>query len=49
MALANAAEWITHQEGAEFVIHYLNDFLVMGQPDSEECEEAFSKLLNVLY
>jgi len=31
------------------VIHYLDDFLVMGWPGSEECEEALSKLLNVIY
>ena len=47
-ALADAAEWITRQEGVEFVIHYLDD-LLMGWPDSDECEEALSKLLRVFY
>ena len=28
-ALADAAEWIVRQQGVEFVIHYLDDFLVM--------------------
>ena len=48
-ALADAADKITRQEGVEFVIHYLDDFLVMGRPGSDECEEALSKLLRVFY
>ena len=33
-AIADAAEWITKQAGVEFIIHYLDDFLVIGMPDS---------------
>ena len=29
-ALADAAEWIVRQQGVEFVIHYLDDFLVVA-------------------
>ena len=31
------------------MIHYLDDFLVMGWPGSDECEEALFKLLRVFY
>ena len=32
MALADAAEWIIRQAGIEFVIHYLDDFLIVAPP-----------------
>ena len=31
-ALVDAAEWIIKQAGVDFVIHYLDDFLVIGAP-----------------
>ena len=31
-AVADAVEWIAKQEGVGFVIHYLDDFLVVGPP-----------------
>ena len=33
-ALADAAERMTRREGVGFVIHYLDDFLLMGGPGS---------------
>ena len=33
-AIADAVEWIAQQEGVEFIIHYLDDFLVIGAPDN---------------
>ena len=47
-ALADAVEWVARQEGVRFVIHYLDDFLVISQPDSPECARALSKLLEIL-
>lgn len=29
LAIADAAEWIVRQQGVKFVIHYLDDFLVV--------------------
>ncbi len=46
-AVADAVEWITRRKGAEFVIHYLDDFLVMEAPETEDCSVALSKLLNM--
>ena len=28
-AIADAAEWIVKQQGVEFIIHYLDDFLIV--------------------
>ena len=39
-ALADAAEWILHKVGINFVIHFLNDVLIIGAPNSSECQSA---------
>ena len=36
-ALADALSWILRQKGACTMIHYLDDFLLIGKPRSEEC------------
>lgn len=46
-AIADAVQWVARQEGVRFVIHYLDDFLVIGAPASEECATALSKLLRI--
>ena len=37
--LADAIQWIFEEEGIE-ILHYLDDFLSIGAPDSPECEQA---------
>ena len=44
-AIADAVQWILQQEGVRFVIHYLDDFLLIGMPGSEECAESLAILL----
>ena len=34
------------QEGVDFIIHYLNDFLLVGVPASQECTGALMALLS---
>ena len=46
-AVADAVEWVAKQEGAGFVIHYLNDFLVVGAPNSVKCRQSLETLLAV--
>lgn len=36
-AVADALEWCIRQAGAVNVFHYLDDFVVLGSPDSEAC------------
>ncbi len=38
------AEWVVVQEGIEFIFHYLDDFAVLGPPDSPECQRALDIL-----
>ena len=47
-AVADAVEWMLKQEGVRFAIHYLDDFLVIGRPNSSECTRAVGKLLHLL-
>ena len=35
--LAEALEWILKSRGMHYVIHYLDDFLLLGRPNSDEC------------
>ena len=46
-AIADAAEWIARQQGIQFVIHYLDDYLIIGAPDCDECQKALTSLLEV--
>ena len=46
-AVADAAQSIIQQEGVDFIIHYLDDFLVIGTPESEECAVALATVLRV--
>ena len=46
-AVADAVEWILKAEGVDFVIHCLDDFFVVGAPNSDECEANLLKVLEV--
>ena len=36
-AVADALEWCVAEEGVGIIYHYLDDFAVLGPPNSEEC------------
>ena len=36
-AIADALQWVMELMGVQWVAHYINDFITMGGPDSEEC------------
>ena len=46
-AVADAAEWIAQQEGVDRIIHYLDDFLVVGPPKSDKCKQHIDKVLEL--
>ena len=49
-ALADAFEWIITDQGAsrvEFVLHYLDDFLFIGSPHGNTCQESLSLALRL--
>jgi hypothetical protein len=40
-------EWVARQAGVSFVIHYLDNFLLIEAPDSPECAKALETLLEI--
>lgn len=44
-ALGEALEWILHQRGVKAVTHYLDDFLLLGAPGYNECQQHLSTML----
>ena len=44
-AVAEALEWILRSRGVRFILHYLDDFLLLGPPDSDECAQALRTTL----
>ena len=46
-AIADAIEWAVRQDGVSCVFHYLDDFLIVAEPGSDQCEEHLRILLAV--
>ena len=45
-AVADAIEWCIHQRGVDLIFHYLDDFLVMGPPNSATCKHSLELLVS---
>ena len=45
--LAEAVEWIAKEQGAETVLHYLDDFFVAGSASSSECQDSLNTIMAV--
>ena len=45
-AVADAIEWCIHQRGVDLIFHYLDDFLVMGPPNSVTCKHSLELLVS---
>ena len=48
-AVADAAEWILRQHGVRCVMHYLDDFLLIRAPSSQECEATLYTLCQLFH
>lgn len=42
--VADALEWCIGQQGVDYIFHYLDDFLVLGPPNSDTCQQSLSTL-----
>ena len=45
--LTDALEWLVAREGVRYIFHYLDDFAVVGPPDSQECQSALDTLIRI--
>ena len=41
-AVAEALEWVLRRRGVRGILHYLDDFLLLGAPGSPECSNALA-------
>ena len=41
-AVGEALEWVLRQRGVRAVVHYLDDFLFVGSPGTDQCQQALS-------
>ena len=48
-AYADALEWILRQEGNQHLIHYLDDFLLLGPPHSQACQQDLAGMLSTCH
>ena len=48
-AVADALEWVCRNEGVQEALHYLDDFMVFGAPDSSECSDYLLILRSVFW
>ena len=46
-AVADALEWVMHQHGISNSLHYLDNYLFLGSPGTEECADALRTALDV--
>ena len=44
-AVADALVWILGKRGMAYQLHYLDDFLFLGRPNTQECAEALQQAL----
>ena len=44
-AVADAVQWILEVQGVKHVMHYLDDYLILGPPDSPECQRSLERTL----
>ena len=45
--VADALMWIMQKHGIQYAIHYLDDFLFVGRPESPQCAEALDTALRI--
>ena len=48
-AVADVIAWVLYQQGIEFHIHYLDDFLLLGAPDSKQAAEALATIVRMFH
>ena len=44
-AVADALQWVFEQQGVSWVAHYLDDYITMGPPDSDQCGKNLQIML----
>ena len=45
--LANLLEWIKITKGVSHILHYLEDFLILGPPISFKCKQVLDIIIKI--
>ena len=45
-ALVDGLEWILHQQGIPYIAHYLDNFITLGAPGSDQCSSNLSTMFD---
>ena len=45
--MADALEWCAREQKASQIYHYLDDFIIVGPPDSDQCQKDLSTLESI--
>ena len=48
-AYADALEWILRRRGCNYMLHYFDDFLIIGKPDSDACAKHLDTIISVCH
>ena len=46
LAVADALQWVFQKRGVTWVAHYLDDYITMGPPHSDECQQNLEVMLS---
>ena len=44
-AIADGIEWMIRQRGVHNIFHYVDDFIIVGKPNTQECASALATTL----
>ena len=45
--MADALEWCARGQEVSHIYHYLDDFIIIGPPDSDQCQKDLSTLESI--
>ena len=47
--LADAAEWVIRQKGGQHIWHYVDEFILAGEPHSTQCASSMASALQAFH
>ena len=48
-AIADALHWVIQKDGARWIFHYIDDFITVGEPESDECVANVTRMQRISY
>ena len=48
-AIADALQWVIQNDGARWIFHYIDDFITVGEPESDKCVANMTRMQRISY